>query len=78
MRSDVKHARWEDVAARLRPFLSRRVSPGEVDDVMQDVLLRIYRALPALRDENRFTSRAHRGGRAYAQVRAPPFGRVAT
>lgn len=47
---------WQDVAARLRPFIARRVSPAEIDDVMQDVFVRMQRGLPALRDEERFTS----------------------
>jgi RNA polymerase sigma-70 factor (ECF subfamily) len=49
-------APWQDVAARLRPFIARRVSPAEVDDVMQDVFIRMQRGLPKLRDEERFTS----------------------
>ena len=47
---------WEDVAARLRPFLARRIGPTELDDVLQDVFLRLQRGLPGLRDEERFTS----------------------
>ncbi len=38
-------ASWEDVATRLRPFVARRVSPTEVDDVMQDIFLRPGRTL---------------------------------
>lgn len=49
-------APWQDVAARLRPFIARRVSPTDIDDVMQDVFVRMQRGLPALRDEERFTS----------------------
>ena len=49
-------APWQDVAARLRPFIARRVSPTEIDDVMQDVFVRMQRGLPTLRDEERFTS----------------------
>lgn len=49
-------AAWQDVAARLRPFIARRVSPSEIDDVMQDVFVRMQRGLPMLRDEERFTS----------------------
>lgn len=49
-------APWEDMAARLRPFIARRVSPSDIDDVMQDVFVRLQRGLPALRDEERFTS----------------------
>jgi len=47
---------WQDVAARLRPFIARRVAPAEIDDVMQDVFLRMHRGLGTLRDEERFTS----------------------
>jgi RNA polymerase sigma-70 factor (ECF subfamily) len=49
-------APWQDVAARLRPFIARRVAPTEIDDVMQDVFVRMQRGLPQLRDEERFTS----------------------
>jgi RNA polymerase sigma-70 factor (ECF subfamily) len=44
------------VAARLRPFIARRVASTEIDDVMQDVFIRMQRGLAALRDEERFTS----------------------
>ncbi|MDX2086988.1 MAG: sigma-70 family RNA polymerase sigma factor [Kofleriaceae bacterium] len=47
---------WRDVAARLRPFVVRQVPPTEVDDVLQDVFIRIQRGLSSLRDEERFTS----------------------
>jgi len=47
---------WNELAAQLRPFLLRRVSPSDVDDVLQDVFLRVQRALSELRDEERFTA----------------------
>ena len=47
---------WEAVETRLRPFVARRVSSSEVDDVMQDVFLRMQKGLASLRDEERFTS----------------------
>lgn len=47
---------WQAVTAQLRPFLARRVDAAEVDDVMQDVFLRVQRGLPGLRDEERFTA----------------------
>ena len=49
-------APWQAVAERLRPFIARRVSPTEIDDVMQDVFVRMQRGLSGLRDEERFTS----------------------
>lgn len=46
---------WLEVEARLRPFIARRVrSPADVDDVVQDVFLRMQREISALRDEERF------------------------
>lgn len=47
---------WRDVETRLRPFVARRVSASDVDDVMQDIFVRMQRGLTALRDEERFTS----------------------
>jgi len=47
---------WEDISARLRPFVARRIAAHDVDDVVQDVFVRLQRGLPALRDEERFTS----------------------
>ena len=44
-----------DLEARLRPFVARRVSSSaDVDDVVQDVFLRMQRGLSTLRDEERF------------------------
>ncbi len=46
---------WRDLETKLRPFIARRV-PAEVDvdDVVQDVFLRMQRGLAGLRDEERF------------------------
>jgi len=46
---------WGEVAAKLRPFVARRVSPSDVDDVLQDVLLRMHRGLGDLADDARFS-----------------------
>jgi RNA polymerase sigma-70 factor, ECF subfamily len=48
--------RMNDVAERLRPFVARRVPPADVDDVLQDVFVRMQRGLGALRDDERFTA----------------------
>jgi RNA polymerase sigma-70 factor, ECF subfamily len=46
---------WKDLRARLRPFVERRVaSTADADDVLQEVLVRVQRGLPALRAEDRF------------------------
>jgi RNA polymerase sigma-70 factor (ECF subfamily) len=48
-------AGWRELEAKLRPFVARRVrSAVDVDDVVQDVLLRMQRGLGGLRDEERF------------------------
>jgi RNA polymerase sigma-70 factor (ECF subfamily) len=44
------------VEAQLRPFVARRVPPTDVDDVMQDVFVRVQRGLAALRDDERMTA----------------------
>lgn len=44
----------DDLDARLRPFVARRVSPADVDDVMQEVFVRVHRGLGDLRDDERF------------------------
>jgi RNA polymerase sigma-70 factor (ECF subfamily) len=56
LRMNAAPAPWQDVAAQLRPFLARRLAAADVDDVLQDVWLRVQRGLPGLRDEERFTS----------------------
>ncbi len=42
------------LAERLRAFVARRVAPSEVDDVVQDVFVRMLRGVDGLRDEERF------------------------
>ncbi len=44
---------WQELAGQLRPFVARRVAPPDVDDVIQDVFLRMQRGLPGLRDDER-------------------------
>jgi RNA polymerase sigma-70 factor, ECF subfamily len=53
-----------ELEERLRPFVARRVPKSEVDDVLQDVFLRAQRALPDLRDEERFGSWMYRVARS--------------
>ncbi len=46
---------WRDLDAKLRPFIARRVRiEADVDDIVQDVFLRMQRGLPNLRDDQRF------------------------
>lgn len=45
---------WDELTARLRPFVARRVAPADADDVLQDIFVRIQTNLGALRDGERF------------------------
>jgi RNA polymerase sigma-70 factor, ECF subfamily len=58
-------AAWTELAAKLRPFVARRVrAPHDVDDVVQDVFLRLQRGLPGLRDDDRFGPWVYRVARS--------------
>jgi RNA polymerase sigma-70 factor (ECF subfamily) len=54
----------DDLRARLRPFVARRVPSSDVEDVLQDVFLRMQRGLAALRDEERFAPWIYRVARS--------------
>ena len=45
---------WADVRTRLRPFVAARIDAADVDDVLQDVLVRMHRGLGGLADADRF------------------------
>lgn len=46
---------WQELDAKVRPFVARRVRRTEdVDDVVQDIFVKLQRGLPELRDEDRF------------------------
>jgi RNA polymerase sigma-70 factor (ECF subfamily) len=47
---------WPTLSARLRPFIARTVPAVDVDDVLQDVFVRMQRGLAGLREDERFTS----------------------
>lgn len=45
---------WTELHANIRRFVGRRVrEPADADDIVQHVFLRVHRALPALREEDR-------------------------
>lgn len=44
---------WRTLDAELRPFVARRVRPEDVDDVVQDVFLRLWKGVGALRQRDR-------------------------
>ena len=46
---------WRDIEARLRPYVARRVaSAAEVDDIVQEILVRVHKGLGTLRDDESF------------------------
>ena len=69
---------WRDIEARLRPYVARRVaSVAEVDDVVQEILVRIHTGLASLHDGERFGGWVYRiaeraiADSARARARAP-------
>lgn len=71
---------WRDIEARLRPYVARRVaSAAEVDDVVQEILVKIHGGLASLHDGERFGGWVYRiaeraiadSARARARARAP-------
>ncbi len=56
---------WIELDAKLRPFVARRVhGPADVDDVVQEVFLRMQGGLAALRDDERFGPWVYRVARS--------------
>ncbi len=70
-------ASWSALAAELRRFVARRVPAADVDDVVQEILLRVQRGVAGLEDAERFgpwVTRIARNcvaDRGRARVRAP-------
>lgn len=46
---------WKELERHLRPYLARRVaSPSDIDDLLQDIFVRLHQGLSTLRDDERF------------------------
>ncbi len=46
---------WKEIERRLRPYVARRVtSDSDVDDILQEVFIRMQRSMADLRDGERF------------------------
>jgi len=46
---------WQDIERRLRPYVARRVaSAADVDDVLQEIFVKLQRGLSSLRDGESF------------------------
>jgi RNA polymerase sigma-70 factor (ECF subfamily) len=53
-----------DLAARLRPFVARRVPPNDTEDVLQEIFLRVQRGLGTIREDERFGAWVYRVARS--------------
>lgn len=49
-------AAWANLRAKLTPFIARRVGESDVDDVLQEVFVRMLRGLPHVREDERWVS----------------------
>jgi RNA polymerase sigma-70 factor (ECF subfamily) len=54
MLDSVARDSWQVLGQRLGAYIGRRLPAGEVDDVLQDVLLRIHTNIRFLTDDSRF------------------------
>jgi RNA polymerase sigma-70 factor (ECF subfamily) len=71
MRTETPHAEaapvpdWTELRSRLRSFVAGRVSddPASHDDLVQEILLRLHRGLPRLRDDARLDAFAYQTAR---------------
>lgn len=56
---------WQELEGQLRPFVARRLSESaDVDDVLQDIYLRIQTGVAELRDSDRFGTWVYRVARS--------------
>lgn len=56
MSSEDTRRAHRELEQRLRPFVARRVPQTDIDDVLQEVFLKMQTALPTLRDEDRLAA----------------------
>lgn len=60
-----KERAWQELDRKLRPFVARRLErDSDVDDVLQNVFLKIQRGLSTLRDDERFGPWVYRVARS--------------
>lgn len=69
---------WKELERYLRPYLARRVaSSADIDDLLQDIFVRLHQGLASLRDDERFGGWVYRVAksalvdRARRQARSP-------
>jgi RNA polymerase sigma-70 factor (ECF subfamily) len=61
------HARgdWKELESRLRPYVARRLATSaDVDDVLQEIFVKLHQGLAALRDGERFGAWVYRIARS--------------
>jgi RNA polymerase sigma-70 factor, ECF subfamily len=63
---------WNEIESRLRPYVARRVASPDVDDVVQEIFVKIHGGISNLRDGERFGSWVYR----IAQHVIADFGRA--
>jgi RNA polymerase sigma-70 factor (ECF subfamily) len=65
LRGADERADWQELRGRLRAFVARRVrdEPALHDDLVQEILLRLHRALPRLRENDRLDAFAYQVAR---------------
>jgi RNA polymerase sigma-70 factor (ECF subfamily) len=54
MNAEDTRSAYHEFHGRLRPFIAKRVPPADVDDVVQEVFLRVQRSLSDLEDDQSF------------------------
>lgn len=64
MTAEDMRSAYDDFEGRLRPFIARRVPTADVDDVVQDVFLRVQRSIATLKSEQSFTAWIYRVARS--------------
>jgi RNA polymerase sigma-70 factor (ECF subfamily) len=57
----------EELEQKLRPFVVQRVQAADVDDVLQDVFMRVHQGLPGLRDQELFVPWLYQVARSAVQ-----------
>lgn len=60
MANDVRACDVRDVATKIRPFVQRRVHADEVDDVLQEILIRVHDGFAGIDDNEQFARWLHR------------------
>ncbi|HVJ21555.1 MAG TPA: sigma-70 family RNA polymerase sigma factor [Polyangiaceae bacterium] len=67
MLSEGTRSAQQELEQKLRPFVARRVPPADIDDVLQDVFVRVQQALSGLRDQDRFVPWLYQVARSAVQ-----------